>query len=240
MAARWEESGLTPRSGARRGRYGKEPVHGMQLTASGLSAGQSSGHATVTRGPWRAVVGAWCLSWMTRGSRPRMGMPSGQSRSTICSRRSPVFSVTRGCAGMADGTCWGCCRIRSGRTRGAGGACGRRIAGRDAAAAELLAVGRGRGPGRAGLLRRGADGRPRRRAGGGRDGVPQEGEDVGRRRPHVYGNRRAGRELPGRRVPGLRHPGRQPGADRPGAVPPERRADETAAGRPGWGTAWRS
>jgi len=45
----------------------------------------------------------------------------------------------RRCAGTGGGTCWGCCRIRSGRTRGRWRSSPGRVAGRDAAAAELLA-----------------------------------------------------------------------------------------------------
>ena len=49
---------------------------------------------------------------------------------------------------------------------------GRRVAGRDAAAAELLAVGRGRRPGRPRPVCRAGDGRPGGGAGGRRDGLP--------------------------------------------------------------------
>src|SRR5712691_6372221 len=55
---------------------------------------------------------------MTRGCGPGMGTPRGRSRSMRCSRRSRGCSGTRRCAGTGGGTCWSCCRMRSGRTRG--------------------------------------------------------------------------------------------------------------------------
>ena len=59
-----------------------------------------------------------------------------------------------------------------------------------------------------------------RRAGGGRDRVPEEGHQVGRGAAAVFGHRGAGRELPAGRVLRLRH-GQGPRPDRPRAVPAE-------------------
>ena len=61
------------------------------------------------------------------------------------------------------------------------------------------------------------DGRSRGRAGGGRDGVPEEGQDVGGRGPDVYRDGGQDRELPGRGVYGLCHPGRGRGRSSTGS-----------------------
>ena len=61
-----------------------------------------------------------------------------------------------------------------------------------------------RGPRRPAGLRRRDPRRPRRRPDPRRDRVPQEGHQVGRRRPAVHRHGRADRERPGRRLPRLR------------------------------------